>query len=272
MNNVKIPLTIYIRTHNEEKRIGPVLEKALKTGAEVIIIDDGSKDKTVDIAKKLKVNVVETTWHGRGKQKRIAEDKATNKWLLDIDADEILSDELIEELKKIFTNPPSPCLYLIKYIIIPPFPEGKIWKFANVDWRCKLYHKDLVRIPNHEAWDQFKIPKGIYPIKLKNPIYHYSFFNIEHEVNKMNRASSDRANANKLKPKLWLILRILFGYPIYFSKKYLKQKMFTEGLYGFICASVIASNRWLKDVKMYEKYLEKKGINSISKNYENNAS
>ena len=259
----KIPLTIYIRTHNEECRIGPVVKRALSTGAEVIVVDDGSIDRTQIIAREAGAIVFENKWEGGGKQKRFAEKMASNKWLLDLDADEILSHELVEELKKIFSNPPKQGLYKINYIIIPPFPKGAIWKHANSDWKCKLYHKEIIRIPDHVASDQFKVPKGIRVKKLKNPIYHYSFLNISHEIIKMDKTSTVRAEEYKLKPKLILIIRILFAYPFYFLKKFFKNKMYTAGLYGFSCAAVIALNRWFKDVKMYEKYLIKKGLNRI---------
>lgn len=259
----KIPLTIYIRTHNEENRIGPVVNRALETGAEVIVVDDGSIDKTKEVAKKAGAIVFENRWEGSGKQKRFAEEMASNKWLLDIDADEILSNELVLEIKELFNTLPKPGIYKLKYIIIPPFPKGTIWKYSNSDWKCKLYHTDVIRIPDHISWDQFKISKGTPIKKLKYPIYHYSFLNISHELIKMNKTSSVRADANKLKPRLILIFRILFGYPLYFLKKYIKQKMFTAGIYGFSCAAIIALNRWLKDVKMYEKYLIKDGLNNI---------
>ena len=62
MKNTTIPLTIYIRTHNEESRIGAVVRRAISTGAEVIIVDDESTDKTKMIAKEAGAIVFENKW------------------------------------------------------------------------------------------------------------------------------------------------------------------------------------------------------------------
>ena len=76
--------------------------------------------------------------------------------------------------------------------------------------------------------------------------------------------STVRSLETRLKPRMFLALRILFAFPFYFSKKYFKQGLWRQGIYGFACSAVIASNRWLKDVKMYEIHLAKKGRNEIA--------
>ena len=97
------------------------LLKEVLTGAEVIIIDDYSNDKTAEIVENNGGKIIKQKWLGRGRQKRVAEDAASNKWLLDIDSDELLSYELINEIKKIFEfGEPEPGIYSLKYIVIPP--------------------------------------------------------------------------------------------------------------------------------------------------------
>ncbi|MBN2162010.1 MAG: glycosyltransferase family 2 protein [Pontiellaceae bacterium] len=259
-----IPLSCYIRTKNEAARIGPVVTKVREIGAEVIIVDSGSTDNTREIAREAGAVVIEKPWEGNGFQKRNGEDAASNEWLLDLDADEVLSPELQDEIKNLFYNgAPEPGIYALKLVTVPPVPKGAVWHHASIMWRNKLYHKSVVRMPAHAAWDQFKIPDGVSAKKINAALLHYSFLDIEQQVGKMNRVSTVRANETRLKPKGQLALRILFGFPFYFFKKYIFQQMFREGIYGFACAVVIASNRWLKDVKMYEIHLGKNGRNEI---------
>ena len=261
---IPIPLSCYIRTLNEAKRIGPVVKKAKETGAEVIVVDSGSSDQTREIARAAGARVIENKWEGNGFQKRIGEDSATYDWLLDLDADEIISTELRDEIRDLFSKgEPEPGIFSIKLVIVPPVPKGAVWNKANVMWFNKLYHKSVVRIPAHAAWDHFQVPKRVKPRQLKGTLLHYSFRDIEQLMNKMNRVSSVRANETRLKARWFLVVRILFAFPFYFFKKYIKNGMYRAGIYGFTCAAIIASNRWLKDVKMYERHLGRNGRNEI---------
>ena len=259
-----IPLSCYIRTLNEAANIGPVVRKVKEIGAEVIIVDSGSTDNTCDIARDAGAIVVEKKWEGNGFQKRNGEDAASNDWLLDLDADEVLSPELQNEIRAMFENSsPAPGIYALKLVTVPPVPKGTVWNNCCLAWRNKLYHKSIIRMPAHAAWDQLQIPESIKPVKLNGALLHYSFHDIEQILFKMNRVSSVRARETKLKPKGQLVIRILFAFPIYFSKKFFKQQMYRAGVYGFACAVVTAANRWLKDVKMYERHLLQNGRNEI---------
>lgn len=260
-----IPLSCYIRTLNEEKRIGPVIEKVIEIGAEVIIVDCGSTDRTREIAEAAGAKVIVKEWQGNGFQKRNGEDAASHDWLLDLDADEVLSEELQQEIRTLFTSgAPAPGIYSLKLVPVPPVPKGVIWHKSNLAWRNKLYHKSIVRMPEHAAWDQFDLPAGVKPCKLNGALLHYAFLDLAQQVDKCNKSSTVRSKETKLKAKGYLALRILFGFPIYFSKGYFKLQMFRQGIYGFSCAVIVAANRWLKDVKMYELHLAKDGRNEIA--------
>ena len=259
-----IPLTCYIRTLDEARRIRPVVERVAEIGAEVVVVDCGSTDGTQEIAKKAGAKVIEREWKGNGFQKRMGEDAASNDWMLDLDADEVLSGELQAELKALFlSGEPEPGIFALKLVTVPPVPKGAVWSNCNIDHRNKLYHKKVVRMPEHAAWDQFKVPDGIKAKRLKGALLHYSFQDMAHQLRKSNKGSTVRSLETKLKPRWLLALRILFAFPFYFGKKYFKQQMWRAGMYGFIMSVVIASNRWLKDAKMYELHLAKNGRNEI---------
>ncbi len=85
---MKISATII--TFNEERNLPRAIE-SLRCADEIIVVDSGSSDRTVEIAEKLGARVVESAWPGYANQKNLAAERATHDWILSIDADESLS-------------------------------------------------------------------------------------------------------------------------------------------------------------------------------------
>src|SRR5262245_43688709 len=97
-------LSVIIITKNEAQKIRQCLE-GVKFAQEIIVVDSGSTDKTVAIAKEYTDRVYEQSWQGFGAQKNLALDLANGEWVLSVDADEIVTPELAEEIKLVITSP-----------------------------------------------------------------------------------------------------------------------------------------------------------------------
>jgi glycosyltransferase involved in cell wall biosynthesis len=102
-------LSITLITYNEEKNIGPTLDSVAPLvralGAEVIIVDSGSTDRTVEIARAHGAKVFVEQWKGYGAQKNSAIAKAGGDWILALDADEMVSPELAQEVSNLLHTP-----------------------------------------------------------------------------------------------------------------------------------------------------------------------
>lgn len=253
MTAAPAPVSAYIRTLNEERMIADVVRAALQVASEVVVVDSGSTDRTVALAEAAGARVLHQEWLGNGYQKRVGEDACVNDWLLDLDADEIVSPELTAEIKSLFADggPPS-AIYRTPLALVPPV--GSPWRRFGLQTRHKLYDRRVVRAPAHKAWDQFDIPEGAAVGRLQEPILHYAFTGAAQFMGKLNRNSSIRAEALPLKSKPYLALRIVFGMPFYFAKKYFLQQYFRGGVYGFSLALMSGYGRWLRDVKMWERH------------------
>ncbi len=246
------PVSAYIRTLNEERMIADTVRAALRAAREVVVVDSGSSDDTVALAEGAGARVIAREWLGNGRQKRIAEDACVHDWLLDLDADEIVTPALAAEIAALFRDGAPPRrIYETPLALVPPV--GRAWRAFGLQSRRKLYDRRAVRMPDHEAWDQFEVPAGEAVGALKEPILHYAFTGAAQFMAKLNRNSSVRARALPLKPRAYLALRILFGMPFYFAKKYLLQQYCRGGVYGFALAFMSAYGRWLRDVKMWER-------------------
>ena len=102
MNN-KLPISCFIIAQDEADRITNTIESVIDFVDEVIVIDSGSTDGTQDLARQLGCKVFFNKWNGYGPQKRFGEDCTKNEWLLNLDADEYLSDQIKSCL--LYTSP-----------------------------------------------------------------------------------------------------------------------------------------------------------------------
>jgi len=246
------PISAYIRTKNEARMISDVVRAARAVAEDVVIVDSGSEDDTVALAEAAGARVIRQAWLGNGKQKRFAEDHCRHDWLLDLDADEIVTPELAAEITALFRDGEPPArIYRTPMAYAPPI--GRPWIGFGGMMRYKLYDRRTVRQPDHEAWDQFDPPAGVAVGRLKKPILHYAYRHTAHLVAKVNANSSARARLLKPKPTPVLILRIFFGLPVYVAKRYFIDGLFRAGVDGLSFSVVSGFGRWLKDVKMYEK-------------------
>lgn len=249
-------ISCYIRSFNEARTIKQVVEAAKQVADEVVLVDLLSTDDTVALAEAAGAKVHRQAWLGYGAQKTFAEAKCKHDWLLSIDADEVITPELAAEIRALFaTGEPPHSVYAIRIVTAPPF--GPPWWEFGVVKRDRLYDKRKLRMPDHAAWDQLKIPAGMKVGELKGPVLHYTIADVAQFSEKLNKVSSVHAREARLKPYWLVCLRVLLAPPLYFFRHYVTRGFWRGGLYGFAMACVLAHARWLKDVKMLEIHLAK---------------
>ena len=140
MNN-KLPISCFIIAQDEADRITNTIESVIDIVDEVIVIDSGSTDGTQDLARQLGCKVFFNQWKGYGPQKRFGEDCAKNKWLLNLDADEYLSNEIKTEIINIFNyNDVNYNFFSMK--VTPIYPNWKRPRIFSASHECvRLYNK-----------------------------------------------------------------------------------------------------------------------------------
>jgi glycosyltransferase involved in cell wall biosynthesis len=247
-----VPVSCYIRTQNEERRIRDVILAAKTVASEIVIVDSGSTDRTVEIATEEGARIIKQSWLGNGNQKLVGEAACKFDWVLDLDADEVLSPELQQEIRELFTNgQPQQTVYYLSLTTVDP--SGHIWYRAGVSLRAKLYNREYHSMPAHGAWDQLQLERNVERGKLNSALLHYAFTGIGHLTEKQNSAMTKRVRSLDAPHIFLLVSRIYVAFPFYFVKKFILQGLWKAGIFGFSVSVTCAYSRWARDVKLYEK-------------------
>lgn len=254
-----VKISAYLVTLNEEQRLEKTLKAVSKVADEIIVVDSGSTDKTEKIALKYKANFMFHKWKSYCDQKSFAEKKCSNDWVLLIDADEVLSDDLIKEIKQFKKSTPEYNAYNIK--ICNMFPQDTTpRRFAQSFNVVRLYNRKFAHMPPHLFnKDRVEVCENEPIGQLSHVIHHYCFLNMEQTTAKYNLHSSELVNTAVAEKRKFSHLRLYTEFPRQFLRYYFFKKYFLLGTQGFIQAMALANFRFLKIAKWFEyKDLNKK--------------
>lgn len=238
-------LSVIIITKNEALHIRRCLN-SIAWADEIIVFDSGSDDETVNICKEFTSNVFITDWPGFGLQKQRALDKASQKWVLSIDADEEITSNLKEEILKAISSDsfdgyqiPRLSSYCGREI-----KHGGWWP----DYIVRLFKRESGKFSPDLVHEQILIHGSIG--KLSNPIIHEAFINPEEVLNKINSYSSLGAqklfNRGKKITLGGAIVRAFWT----FSRTYIIKASCLDGCEGLMLAISNAEGTYYKYLKL----------------------
>ena len=249
--NKKLPISCFVIAQDEADRITNTIESVIDFVDEVIVIDSGSTDGTQELAKQLGCKVFFNAWSGYGPQKRFGEDCARNEWLLNLDADEYLSDEIKSEILQTFDNN-NDNYNFFSMKVTPIYPNWKRPRLFSASHQCvRLYNKRFGRFSNSPVHDsvQTNNSKVFY---FKNHIYHNSVRSFKHLIEKEESYIQLQSKTLNDKNKIFLFLRIFIEFPLAFIKYYFIRRHFTGALTGLITALILAYYRWKRVVILFK--------------------
>ncbi|MEJ5338608.1 MAG: glycosyltransferase family 2 protein [Aquificaceae bacterium] len=243
-------LSVLILTKNEERNIERAIKSVQGLAKEVVVVDSGSTDRTVEIARGLGAKVFFREWEGYASQLNYGIELCSGDWVLVIDADEEVSQELRESIRKELKNPAHEVYMLSRKTY---YLGGFLNHAWYPEWRVRLFRKRKVRFEGvlHET----PIYTGSVG-KLRGDLYHYSYEDLEDQYVKTVRYARKMAELMKEKGKRFRLYNLILNPLWHFVKVYFVQMGFLDGLRGFLVAFSALFYTFLKYKFLYELELK----------------
>lgn len=242
------PLSVVIITKNEEKNIRRCLD-AVSWANEIVLVDSQSEDRTRDIAQEYGAKIYSPEWHGYGHAKQEGVKHASNDWILSIDADEVVSEELKNEITMLLSGDSLKAGYYM------PRKTNFLGKWINhsnwyPDHVLRLFDKTTGGFNDNVVHEAVVVNGDV--AYLKNDLLHYSYPTMEEYLRKFNIYTIMGAEELYKKGKKAGLFEICIKPIASFIKHYFIKQGFLDGLEGFLISTFSAIAVMVKYAKLRE--------------------
>lgn len=238
-------LTVIIIAMNEERNIRRCLE-SVQFADEIIVLDSGSDDNTVAIATEYTKHVFSTDWPGYGAQKQRALSKATGDWVLNLDADEAISQVLQQEIIQTIRSDSADAY---RIAIRMNFYDQPLKYSSSPKRHVRLFKREQASFSTDIVHEKIILPESARIGRLKNSIMHHSFKDVSHVLYKINKYSSYSAKTYIFKQRKPGFIKTLAGTSWMFFRCYVLQRGFLDGREGFLFAVFSAQGTFYRGIK-----------------------
>lgn len=249
------PLTVTIIALNEAHQLERTL-RSVNWADEILLVDSGSTDGTPELAHSLGARVIQQKWLGFGRQKNFAQEHARHDWILNLDADEVVSKELAEEIRCWIDEQEANRLRGATPAILA-FPRKNFYRQTWI--RFGGWYPNIVARLGHRSSSRWTEPhlheslSGDGPIRVaRNPLLHYTFQSIEDQVRTNLRYAKEGARDQRRAGRSFSLARLLLKPVGKFIETYLWKRGFLDGRLGFIIAVNAAHSMFLKQAFLLE--------------------
>jgi glycosyltransferase involved in cell wall biosynthesis len=239
---------VVVTTFNEEVNIAECLESVLWAD-EILVVDSYSTDRTLEIARRYPIKVLQRQYYGSAAQKNWSLDRIENDWVLILDADERVPPALAQEVQKMLQQGPEfNGFYLRRENVM----LGRVIRHSgwSTDKVIRLFHRAKGRYPNRRVHADLDI-EGVVPT-LRNPLRHYTYRSFEQYFEKMMNYAEWGAAQGFREGRTSGMLEIGGRSLWRFFRAYLIQLGFLDGLHGLVVCGMQAVGVFFKYTRLWE--------------------
>lgn len=242
-------LSVTLVTWNEEERLRRCLETVAWVD-EIVVVDAGSEDKTVEIARAFTDQVFVRAWEGFAPQKNFALDQARGEWVLSLDADEEVTAELKQEILRVLAAGEGPSAYAVPRRNVywgQWVRHGRLYP----DWQVRFFRRGRGRFVERPVHESVEVEGAVG--RLHGALVHRSYRDVADFLTRTNRyttlAAEEWVRSGRGIAVTDLVLRPLGR----FLSMYVLHRGFLDGWRGFLLAALYAYYVFIRSAKVWEK-------------------
>lgn len=245
----RLPISITMLVKNAERYLAQSLQ-SLSDFAEIIVLDNGSTDRSLEIARSFdNVKIHQHEFIGFGPMKNLAASFAHYDWILNVDSDEIFSPELVDEIRQIDLSQTDKVFAILRLNHYRRKPIKTCGWYP--DYVKRLYHRSVVKFNDKQVHESLVIPANVALVRLNQHFLHYSFDGAEDLINKMQQYTSLFAQQQQFRKRSSTLSAISHGLSAFF-KNYLLKRGILSGADGFVISFANACGAYYKYIKLNE--------------------
>jgi glycosyltransferase involved in cell wall biosynthesis len=244
-----VRISAVVITLDEERNIGRCLDSLRGVADEVVVLDSGSRDGTERIVLERGATFVHQDWLGYGPQKNAAVERASSEWVLSLDADEALSDELRASILRLKAEGPRADGYEVNRL---NWYCGRFLRHSGwyPDRKLRLWRRGAVRWDESSIHELARPAAGVRVDRLEGDLLHYTCETREQHLRTIERFTTLSAEALARQGKRRQAWKRFVSPPAHFLRSYVLRLGFLDGRAGFDACRLSAYATWLKYDKL----------------------
>lgn len=249
MDRKRLDISAVVITCNEERNIRRCLESLAWT-REIVVVDSGSTDATVEIAREYTGRVISHPFEGYVGQKNFALDQASGEWILSVDADEVVTPELLARIRAVWPKERER---------FDGFTVNRLSRFSGKwirhcgwypDRKLRLFRRSKGRWEGDDVHEKVRLDGPV--MDLDADLLHYTYENLSENIRKIQSYSTLFARAQHDRGRRASLWDLLTRPPAKFLKTYLLKRGFLDGRHGLILSITATFYVFLKYAKLWE--------------------